>query len=771
MSGRLISFCPRQIGICIAALLAAVTVGPLGAVELPQRYAWQQTLRRYLASLDSADFAIADPTWELADHDAWIDHERLYRDWIALKGLSRLPQNVQFYAAPEWFTLRRIERPDGVYTFQNPAGMTWWTKLDVPGNPFYKNAAARRRALVVAAVDMIMLESCWADPRNLNPSFTAANLGSWAYTYLHAKGLLPKDAQKAFEEGLLFYLEHVERLAPCDGNTNMDMREISTLATLSKVFPEEPMRSRLVRDARRILFGDPHRGPDTTDPRRGTFHAAGYIGEADGPETSYNGISLFHLLEAAMTTRGDPAWDAFMPEVVDRMLRFKAYNTFPEPDGRWDGPSSWSTRTNDPYARDQRNRSWRPMASAMLSDEGLYLLGVDPASYDGAASGIASPEQMLSDVRQSVQRLGKIPIKGEGRTSGLEPPLWQEDHWLADMPYTWDDYVDGSYARFSRVVAAKSPLLLPPPARDDDFSINFDDEFWVAKHGDWAFQVEAVPDMSRAYDVGSSGALAGGSLAAFWTKHCGLVILGRLPDKWNYVTWRPKEHVKEENRWSVDRWTTHHLWGRSAEGKAFSTARQRHPWVSFELEGDVPTVHVAGFLGEKGTVEEEGAIKDDGHVVYRRKFEKLPDGLRITSELLSRGEDALEHRGQQEDRRDRLVELWESLPVYIDYVRRSDRQKEPKTVAIEFRVGGRWQKASVELTPGVEAIRVTRFAHPVVVRFDAPQQVDLADEVVHTSYQSRDLIQNVRIDLLGSGGRPAVMPKHARVCYTIQPGT
>jgi len=742
----------------------------LAAAEIPQRHPWQQVLRTYLASLKPADFAIADTNWQFVDAYKATDHEKLYRDWIAMKGGSRLPASVQFYAAPEWFTLKRIERPDGIYTFQNPAGMTWWTQLDVPGNPFFGNRAARRRALVVAIVDMIMLETCWEDPRNLNPSFTSANLGSWAYTYQHGRNLLPRAAQRAFEDGLVFYLQHIERLAPCDGNTNMDMRAISTLATLSEVFHDTAMQDRLVTDARRILFGDARRSAATSDPRRGSFHSAGYIGEADGPETSYNGISLFHLLEAAITTRGNPAWDAFLPEVIDRMLRFKAYNTFPEPNGRWDGPSSWATRTNDPYARDQRNRPWRPIASAMLSEHGLYLLGVDPASDELVATGIAEPQVMRDQIRQAVERLARGPKTGEGRNWLLEPSLWEERHWLADIPYTWDAYIDGSYARFRKLIAAKSPLLVLPLSRPEDFSINFDSEFWVAKQADWTFQVEAVPDMGRAYDIGGSGALAGGSLAAFWTQGSGLVILGRLPDKWNYVTWRPKEGVKPENRWSVDRWTTHHLWGRTIDGKAFSTARQRHPWVSFELDGDVPTVHAAGFLGEKGTVEVEGTIKDTGHVVYRRQFEKQPNGLRITSELLSRGEDAREHRGVAEDRRDRLVELWENLPIYIDHTRRGQKKEPPLTVTIEYSVDGTWQTAGVEMTKGVSAIRITRFGHPVVIEFDTPQQVDLADEVVCTSYQSRDLIQNLRIDLLRSGGQPATMPKRARVSYTIRSG-
>ena len=65
---------------------------------------------------------------------------------------------------------------------------------------------------------------------------------------------------------------------------------------------------------------------------------------------------------------------------------------------------------------------------------------------------------------------------------------------------------------------------------------------------------------------------------------------------------------------------------------------------------------------------------------------------------------------------------------------------------------------------------MTRFGKPVVIEFEKPQRIDLLDEVTRTTYQSRDRIQNMRVDLLGSGGKPATMPKKAAVSYLIRPG-
>ena len=734
--GHLLDCCLRVAALSMFAVVLSAGAGR--GAELPVEHAWQKTLVEYLGTLEEQQFVMPDATFRLPAEYERAAMDRVYRDWIVLGHLGREPPIAGFQAAAKWFTRASIEG-DEIRMFPEPAALAWWIQFDFNGNPYAGSRAGKHRALVIALVDMLMLETAQRqDPRNLKPDFMGANLGTWAYTLRHCGDVLPDRVAGAYRQGLLHYLEPMLRLAPRDGNTNMDMREIATLAELDHVLPDGKLRSRLAAEARRILFGDAHRDPATSDPRRGTFHPAGYIGEADGPETSYNGISLYHLAEAAMVSRGRPAWDAFMPEVIRRMVRFKAYNTFPEPDGGYEGPSSWSKRTNDPYVRDQRDRPWRAFAEAMLTDEALYRLRIDPASYSGQAYGLADRQTMLGDIRQGVERLNRHPSRPE-KWRPDEPPVWHEDHWPADLPYTWDHYVAGSYDRFQQFVKDGSPLLAPPFARTGDFNLNFDGEFWMAKRGDWGFQVEAVPHMGRGYDVYGSGALAGGSLAAFWTEPTGVVVLGRLPDKWNNVTWD-----------KIGGWPTHHLWGRTPEGLAFSSARQRSPSVQFQTESLTPQVHVFGDLGMDRTVEKFG-ILDTGHVSYRRRFALEESGLRVESELLSLGND-------------QLSELWESLPIFLN----PTRGAKSEDTRLEFRLDGQWRPASEELTSGVEAVRATRFGGGVLIRFEAPQRLRLSAPIV-TKYQKQDRLQNLEIDLLGSQGRPAAMPKQVSVRYLISP--
>lgn len=708
----------------------------LGVERLPQDAPWQVTLRDWLAQWKSEDFIIQGTQFTLPETYRQSSDERIYRDWIVLGHPGREPVTAGFLATPDSFTLGRIEG-DAIRCFPEPAALAWWIQFDFPGNPFHGSQSGMRRALVLAIVDLLMLETSHDDPRNIKPDFMGANLGTWAYTYRICESQLPTDVQDAYKRGMQHYLVLMERIAPRDGNSNMDMREIATLAELDHVYADDPaMHQRLVELARRILFGHPTRGPETSDPRRGTFHPAGYIGEADGPETSYNGISLYHLAEAAMISRGDPDWDAFMPEVIRRMVRFKAFNTFPEPDGRWEGPSSWATRTNDPYVRDQRDRPWRAFAEAMLTDEAFFRLRADGVAITDRAFGFADRATMLEDMEKCIVRFNRAPRLPETWKAN-EVPVWQEAHWPADLPYTWDHYVDGSYQRIQRLIESRDESLLPPFSRSQDFNLDFDEEFWMVKRGSVGFQVEAIPHGSRSYLQGGSGALAGGSLAAFWTEKTGVVVLGRLPDKWNYVTWD-----------KIDSWPTHHLWGRAADGPAFSSARQWHPWVHFETSQEPPQVHVLGSLGPTQTVEREDLL-DPGQVYYRRQFTLRENGLHVHSELLSLGSDE-------------ITELWESLPIFLNEA----KQDAESDTSIEFCVGNEWQPGSTKLTSNVTAVRARRFGGTVFIDFDEPRRVALS-EILTTQYQKKDRLRNLKIDLVGGQGTVQKMPKKTAVGYVI----
>lgn len=677
------------------------------AEQLPELHEYHRPLREYIGEQQADDFDVELKPLVLQTDYSSAEPDVVYRDYIGLRGAAgRGARNTVLRTDSRHFTLAAIESPHGVRCFHAPEEAAWWVQLEVPGNPFYGSAGAKRRAAVMAMVNMMMFDVAWDDPTFYRRADgIASNMVAWAYAYRHVKDVLPPETQNAFELGLRHHLQRMLKYGPRDINTNMDTREVVALALLDGILMDPGDHSRLVQAARRILFGRHDRTPDTSDGTVGIFHPAGYIGEADGPETSYNGISLYHLLEARAITNGQADWDAFLPEVIDRMLVFKAHNTFEDPDGYRTGPSNWSKRTNNPYPQDQRARPWRAVAAAMLSEHGHDL-----------AKPVPDRATMVQQIQRAVKQINRWITQPDDTT----PNPWRKHvtDWPADLVYTYDHYVPGTYDRRQQ----QGPAVLPVH-RSGDRSTCFDGEFWFCKHQDYAFLVESVADMGHAYDRGGTvGGLAGGSLGVFWTRPAGSLIVSRLPDKWDLVTWE-----------TVADWPVHHLWGRDAGGQPFSTARNRRTFPMYDDSEDPREVFLRGSIGPSDSLSSVAPGCLISGVYYERTFTRTEHGLRIRVALRMPFDQV------------RMTELWETLPVFLKDV----SQKAQKETTIAMRTSGEWNDGTVqEFHEQVEAIRLTRFGHSAEIHFEQPQRVRVAKEIWKGGYQNRNRIRNVSVDLL-----------------------
>jgi|GEM_PF-1360055 len=704
---------------------------------LPQDHDYQITLRNWMATLTEADFEapLAEMTWSSS---AYSTVDELYKQWIVLRkfdtvGFHAYTKTIR--AAPKHFVLDNgagegIEGSGSVMFFFNPAFAAFWAQFDIEGNPHFGSRALKLRAAVMAAVDMMMLDRYHDTDGARRSDFLGGSMRPWVYIYTKTKDELPVDVQQAFLDGFLRMIGKMEDWGPTDVNTNMDTRAIATAAYLYHATDDQSIKDRCVNLAKNVLFGSLSGTPENSDADLGIFHSAGYVGEEDGPETTYNGISLYYIMEAAMITRGEPVWDAFLPEVVTRMVNFKAYQAFPDPDGYYDGPSNYAKRTADSYLYDQHGFYWRDLASGMITDEGKYLV---PGVKGRKDQGVFSEAQMGAEMNNAIKTLNKNGRFVEADTSG--PLVWVENHWPADWPHTWDHYVDGSYNVFNTLNLANDPLLTPPFARDDDFNQSFDNEFWAFKGSDgskeFGWFIESVPDAGRGYQ---EGYLGGGSLCEFWTEATGTVIRGKLrgkpadvPDSWqNYETW-----------------ATHHIWGIDDAGNPFSTARNRQNSVAYDIADEPALVTVSGV---PQTTKSSPGIT--GQVNYMRVFEKTESGLIVTSTLTSDGSDT-------------VTELWDSLPIFL-----RDGKKQSDDATIDFRVGGTWQEATTALVM-VYAIRIGRFGAFAYIMFEQPQSLKLSSEVWTTDYQTDNRIRSVHLDMLGSSGAAVPLPGSTSITYAL----
>jgi hypothetical protein len=128
--------------------------------QLPQNHPWEVTLRNYMATLKTSDFAVSIKT--LSWDPSWVTSgDQLYRWWLAFRDLPN--DNRELQMDPKYLLLSSIEGSDGNIHMAIGRGKysvlhaAWWADFNYPGNPYYNNRAVKLRALIPAMVDMMML--------------------------------------------------------------------------------------------------------------------------------------------------------------------------------------------------------------------------------------------------------------------------------------------------------------------------------------------------------------------------------------------------------------------------------------------------------------------------------------------------------------------------------------------------------------------------------------------------------------------------------------
>lgn len=698
--------------------------------SLPEDHEYQIVLKEWLNQLDESHFDIPEVKFDYPTDFKNLDNA--YRNWIGFSNaIHGEAQPDSLLVDSKYFTLEAIESEQGVRCFSDAESAAWWIGLDYDGNPLQYHVGARYRCAVMAIVNMVMLDHGY-EKRTLQrrsdyrADALAGNLLQWLYAYPVFEPILPNRIKDACLVGLRKQLDRMLSMAPRDVNTNIDTMEIVALALASEIWTGKVDQILFADEARRILFGDKRNFASNSDHKKGIFNKAGYIAEMDGPETSYNGVSLYHLLHAALITKGKAEWDAFIPETVERMIKFKAYQTFPDANGYYTGPSSWSKRTNASYAHDQRARRWRELASAMISEQGYYLL------TDTRSKGL-SIQDMLPDVNEMNEMIQAaihaINDFFSVKPKPLIPPLFNEVavEWPDDLNYAYNHYIEGSYSRFKTMLDQNYEQFLPPYERNGDFNLRFSDEFWVFKKNNWGFQIETVSEMGRGYDRGGSGALAGGSLTCLWSRKTGCVLLGKLPEKWDKVKWD-----------SITSWTSNHLWGQLKKGRFFSSARNRNIEVIYDDPNQRSRVTIAGEFAVQPFVFGEFFRTDPKKGKYERVFEVEADRLKVESIA------GISHN---------LVDsVWESFPVFLkdekyqaslDYpniiIQAEDGSKE---ISVSLYKQDRENPPVVlnSVYKNVNEIIIERMVGKCRISFDEPIEIQISSPVYTGAYQIKNHI-------------------------------
>ncbi len=707
--------------------------------QIPQTQPYQVTLRNYLATLTESDFEMALQPYVYSNAFT-ATPDSLFAHWLWHENRTfGLPAEHRGLRVPATaFVLTNIEANGqvrmrvGRSAFFDPVGIAWWSQWPFPGNPHRpgtaNSLAARRRAFVGAAVDLMMLDAYNSQDNGVRSDYMGGSLIRQAYVYGIVKSTLPPEVQAAYEAGLRRLFERIEGVSPgANSGADMETFQIVGLWYAAEAIGDDDLRARALARAQAVLDA--------------IIRPAGYEHHGYAFDSSYMGIALRFMTWAGFLYR-----DQRISQTLDGMLRLKAYLNLPEPgstnyDGVYVGPSHFNTGTDESAVKDQWYLNFRDAGDAMQSDEALYLMygGRDVQSYMKPL-GYSDQPAMRSDISGWIDSVNYGYYGDEGLTTptAAVSAVWSQNYWNEGINYAHDFAPTGFWGRLRLLRLEGSPLTLPPFSRRPGFVRAFADDFLMVKIGNYGAIIHA--DVIRDQWNGHVSGLSGGSLSAFWTPVTGTVLLGLNGGSQNttgYETW---------SGWS--NWAVHAISGADAAGRPFSSARNRNPSATFELYGQTAAVAtVSGTIGTNDAAMSAPGGAITGAVAYTRVFTCTPTGLSVRTTLTS-------------DQSDPASELWEILPIHM--------RASPQTTnaIVEFRSGSSWTPASSALATNVSRVRITRFGESVQIVFAEPRRVRMSPAITN---RSASYTWNLMVDMLGDVVRPATMPASQTVAYVILP--
>lgn len=729
----------------------------------PQERAYQVELYDWLETLSVAD--VSSPKEPISFTGGGATNDELYGMWL-LTIDGNVPPTAILRAPDGNFVLddgegRGFETDGENIRVTHTAtsgdhrlglmGAAWWAKLDLPGinNPYFDNDNVKRRLLAQAAVEMMALDQHYTNNSTEFGDYGAMMMMDHAYVFYYLRDVLPINIQETFIEG---YRQLVELLNsnhinyPRDVNSNMDSKGIAGaayIAAAAKEMGRDDIHDYVRDSVRTWLLGSLTATVDeSTAPDGVLFHGAGHHTEAGGPEASYIGINIYYYSKAAGAVYGMPGWEWLwdVDGVIDRQVRWMMYQHFPEPDGTYDGPTSFAKRHNGSAVRNQSQSEGRDAWLAMVSDYGKGLL----RQPRGGSSFLPPASSTMENTITSYLSNRTFSPEERAMSTWAHGQRWSQ-RWGV---LAYDYYLPGTYDAWSTLETNNDELLNVPYDRTANFSKGFGlagqpPEWWFYKNNDGAqdfgFMLGATTNAGSGYGSGDGavGYRGGGALETFWTREGGIFVLGRLPDKFSSNA----NGVSNILRWSVA-----HVWGRDGLN-TFSIAGRR---VTESVSADNNV--------SPGNLTQRRAFQDDlNGTVLASQVEvassTTSDGLQMAQTIFGDGTEEAD-------------ELWAAVPILI----RHTRQSVSAETTIDFWDGSAWQVLSEATITPTNAIRLGRdwgsgpsYAY---IALDKIRDVQLS-ALFTSSDQEESLSRTLHLDAHENRGTTLPIPSEETVTYWL----
>lgn len=778
--------------VCLAGMMTPSTSAqyarPEGVRGLPQEFEYQKQLRAYWATLTESDFAI-----KMEDVKPGVpgDLDDRWRNWALSLDLPRVggKRSMPSITMPAHeFVLTRVESPTDQTVIQPgvwPEPLAWIANWDRPGNPYLGSKAAKLRAFVTIAQDLMMVdeqhEHSSKFPMWRRADWFGPHLLMYASTWPGVKDAVAPDARKAFEAGLKKIVLRVCKWGPKGEETYLDMTAVTGLVLAEKSLRDPEVTAAV--DAYTKLFFTPGE----------FYHPAGYFADQGCFDPGFNGLSLYFATWAALAS--DRPW---IKEAVAQAWKLRGYLQLPEPDAEFKfkptrtllGPTHMTLRTASPPSNDQWQWPFKPVGGAYLTDDAMCQVAwpnEDELLETTAAPAYGVNAAIHQNPQDPAAKVSGIYIKNEDlRSTAWAWRMWPQSGDFPMTNFAYDFYPKGFAARRAELLKKKPELFKLPFERAAAFNERFGDAFTIVKSAPGfggnmsgfilhTGPVSKYPGKELLEFPNAPYGLSGGTLSAYWTTRTGSVILGSRggmhapggqptifdkPESWRnwpvhavigtvdgktfFTSARIQNPVVEQNPADDDEIAFRELHGKHHK-YAYTTARPSKAAklaMHVRVSGPIPAAPIGN------------AKAFEGKLKYSRSFAYNNGGLCVTTRVGGDGAD-------------QVKELYEAIPVFH---REAGFQPDEKIkTRIEFQTEKGWGDATDTWTSGVVTIRLTRFKGAVIVRLDRPRRMKLSPAESTGGFLAGYISRNVLIDLLENNDQPAPVKDERVVSYTLNP--
>lgn len=630
----------------------------------------------------------------------------------------------------------------------------WFHDLTFTGltNPFYQASGITYRLLSQGLIHLLELQRTIRSTSIQYRDHWGQRLNQCLTALYSSRSLLSTAEKTQLYNCILAALEgYAAQGYARDATTNIDTKTMPALAIAWKMMDADGFATEAaeVLDHFKVLtIGNTTDGPDDADGITDgvIFHSMGYFGEEGWYDAGYGGISLFYALKAAGIVYGEADWADLWDSdgIIDRCLRFKALQIFPDPDGQVNSPGGWNKRTTDGAALDQSSSEGKAYLASYMSSWGKNILG---RRYSGGFTPATEAVGALeTELGTQLSSLVTTSLSASMKTLNTS-----SDYWSDRIGCLLSQYIPAGYhTTLGALISGSDPSLDLPYekaatlslllGRDADFA-TYPPEAWFHKDTDgsqmFAAVIETVSDKGTGYNgIGQGGSLLGGSIQAWWLELAGLLVK---------TVHAKYDGAKSDLRTYADIIPMMHVWG-VKNGAVFTSSKQQTYTVVYDDTGTPTTVTVNNEPRILHATEAWSGVNDVANTIT-----PLADGYRIQAAWDSDQVDT------------DITQTKFTIPVY----RHANRASNPVT-SIEYWNGSGW--STLTQTPvSTDAIRLGRNygagAQYGYIKFGVSESVYIAQDDSDTSgespagdystgYQTEDRFRNVHVDIHASPGTP-----------------